>query len=78
MENALAEMAGLAVEAGDWRDHPPVDVIFNWHTDKAVRREFIDHVRGCRFCQEGIEMFRPVESANEPPYGEQALGQVIS
>ena len=66
MKNALAEMARLALETGDWRDHPPVDVIVNWHTDEAVRWEFIDHVWGCRFCQEAIEMFRPVESANEP------------
>jgi hypothetical protein len=44
MQIALAEMARLAVEAGDWRNHPPFDAILNWHTDVSVRREFIDHV----------------------------------
>jgi hypothetical protein len=66
MQNALAEMARLAVEAGDWRNHPPFDSILNWHTDETVRRESTDHVQGCRFCLEGIEMFRPVDSENEP------------
>ena len=66
MQNALAEMARLAVEAGDWRNHPPFDAILNWHTDEAVRRQFIDHVQGCRFCLEKIEMFRPIGSENEP------------
>ena len=66
MQITLAEMARLAVEAGDWRNHPPFDAFLNWHTDEAVRREFIDHVQGCPFCLEGIEMFRPVDSENEP------------
>ena len=60
IETLLAEMARLADEAGDWRDHLVFEEIVNWQTDDAIRRKFIGHVRGCQYCQEAIDLFRTV------------------
>ncbi len=54
----LADMAKLAEEAGDWKDHIPYQAAIDFDEREDVRTSWKKHVDACAYCREAIEVFR--------------------
>lgn len=58
-EIILADMAALAAEAGDWRDHLPYEAAVAFHEDSTIHTQFSAHVDKCTYCQKLIDTLHP-------------------
>ncbi len=54
----LADMAKLAEEAGDWKDHIQFEAAVAFYEREDVRTIWKEHVDACAYCREAIEVFR--------------------
>lgn len=58
-EAILAEMADLAEEAGDWREHLPYGAAVAYFQDPDVQGQYATHVSECSYCRKMIDSLNP-------------------